>query len=344
MVEDRSVWKRLKQPHLWILDSTVFLTLAVIVLYTASKHEPWADEADTWLEVRDIPWFRLVFSELRYDGHLPLWHAIVWVPMHLFHVPYTYFVFIGGACAVAGLAVLVFLAPFPRPLRYIIGASFFFLYQYAVVARPYVLMPLLGFLAAHFYRQGLSRITAFAIAIALLIQDCSYAAVIGFAFSAFYAFQLAFRWRQISPDDRKRVLFAGAVVALSLIFAVVVLFPRSDSTLMAGAMAKTLQRHLQLVEEGLAGAFADSVFVAIPLLILAGIWAYQRRGLLLLLLGVGGTALEYGFVQGYGHHQGLITIAFVWLPCGRLGPPQSSLRAYRAGRCGSMRLCSWRLF
>ena len=176
-------------------DATVFVALAAIVMYTVSKHEPWADEAETWVEVRDVPWLRLVFSQLRYDGHLPLWHAIVWVPIHLFHMPYDYFVYIGGVCAVAGLAVLVFLAPFPRPLRYVIAASFFFLYQYAVVARPYVLMPLLGFLAAYFYRQGLPRVMAFAIATALLIQDSTYAAVIGFGLSAFYAWQIARRWK-----------------------------------------------------------------------------------------------------------------------------------------------------
>lgn len=110
---NRLAWKRLKQPYSWISDSTVFLTLGAIVLYTASKHEPWADEADTWLEVRDIPYLRLVFSELRYDGHLPLWHSIVWVPVNLFHMSYDYFVFVGSIFAIAGLAVLIFLAPFP---------------------------------------------------------------------------------------------------------------------------------------------------------------------------------------------------------------------------------------
>jgi hypothetical protein len=311
MIEYHAFWKQLRERHLWIVDGAVFLTLAALVLYTASKHEPWADEADTWLEVRDIPWFRLVFSELRYDGHLPLWHAVVWVPMHVLHMPYDYFVYIGSTCAIAGLAVLIFLAPFPRPLRYIIAASFFFLYQYAAVARPYVLVPLLGFLAAHFYRQGLSRITAFAIAIAILIQDSSYSTVIGCTFAAFYGFQLARCWKEILPGDRKRIFRAAALITMSVIFAVVVLIPRQDSSLVAGAIGKTLQRHVQLVGEGFVGAFADSAMVAIPLVLLAGVWAYQRSGLLLLIMSVGGTSLEYGFLQGYGHHQGLITIALV---------------------------------
>src|SRR5215475_6984607 len=132
-------WKLKSSRYLPLLDAAVTLALSALVLYTCARHEPWADEAETWVEVRDLSYFRLVFSELRYAGHLPLWHTIVWIPMHVFHLPYAYFVFIGGVCAILGLGVLLFLAPFPRPLRYLIAASFFFAYQYAVVARPYVL-------------------------------------------------------------------------------------------------------------------------------------------------------------------------------------------------------------
>ena len=312
MDEESRVWKQLKQPYSWILDATVFLCLATIVLYTISKHEPWADEADTWLEVRDIPFLRLLFSELRYDGHMPLWHSIVWIPMHLFHMPYAYFVFIGGVCAIAGLAVLIFLAPFPRILRYLIAASFFFIYQYAVIARPYVLMPVLGFLAAHFYRRGLSRIIAFSVCVALLVLDSSYAAVIGLGFAAFYGLQLALRWKEIAGTERKRIFAAFAIIAASFVFVVIILFPKSDSSLIAEAAHATFAHQLFLVGEGLSGAFTeDLVLVPALFLILSAIWGYQRRSLVLLLFTVGGTALEYGFLRGFGHHQGLITIGFV---------------------------------
>lgn len=172
-------------------------------------------------------------------------------------------------------------------------------------------MPLLCFLATHFYCQGFSCLTAFAVAIALLIQNSTYAAVIGSAFFVFYAFQLVFRWKQISSGDRKKFLLATAIVAFSLILAVIVLFPRSDSYLVARAISKPLQLKFQLAGEGLVGAFADCSWVAIALLILAGIWAYEFGGLLLLILSVGGSVFMYGFVQGDRHHQGLITIAFL---------------------------------
>lgn len=307
-----SAWRRTREGYARALDSTVFVCLAALVLYTVSKHEPWADEADTWLEVRDLHWLRLLFGELRYDGHLPLWHSVIWVGMHVFRVTYDHFVFIGGVCGITGLAILIFLAPFPRALRYIIAGSFFFAYQYAVIARPYVLMPLLGFLAAHFYRQGLARIYSFAIVTGLLIQDSSYAAVVGTGLAGFYAWQLAPRWNGLQPAERKRVWVAGAVIAASLVFGFIVLLPPSDSSLVSVAAHLSLSYRLDKFGEGITGAFAEgSAVAALPLLFLACLWSYIRRGWLLLVLIVGGTALEYGFLRGFGHHQGLITIAFV---------------------------------
>jgi hypothetical protein len=210
------------------------------------------------------------------------------------------------------LAVLIFLAPFPRALRYLIGGSFFFAYQYAVVARPYVLVPLLGLLAAFFYRRGLQRVYGFAVTVALLIQDSSYAAVIGTGFAAFYAWQLAWRWSELSPLDRKRLCWAAAVIVASIAFAFVLLYPPSDSSLISEAAHESLSHRLNRFGEGVTGAFADgSIAPALPVLILACLWSYVRRGWLLLILVVGGTACEYGFLRGFGHHQGLITVAFV---------------------------------
>jgi len=235
----------------------------------------------------------------------------MWPAIHFFHLPYAYLGYLGASLAIAGLAVLIFFAPFPRLLRYLIASSFFFVYQYAVIARPYVLMPLLGFGAAYFYRKGLSRIIPFSICIALLMQVSSYAAVIAIALAAASALQIASTWKEISAEGRRRVIAAGTLVAISFGMLIVVLFPNSDASLVAEAAHHTLEQHLQLVLEGLTGALADSGFIAIPLLFIAGLWAYERGGLLIMILSVGGAALVYGFLRGYPHHQGLITIAFV---------------------------------
>ena len=50
--------------------------------------------------------------------------------------------YIGVAFAIAGVAVLVFKAPFPWFIRWPLAFTYFLIYQYAVIARPYTLLPL----------------------------------------------------------------------------------------------------------------------------------------------------------------------------------------------------------
>ena len=66
-------------PAQWwrLLDTVVWLGLALVILLTVTRHEPWADEAQSWLLARDLGWFQLIFGELRYEGHPGLWHSIL---------------------------------------------------------------------------------------------------------------------------------------------------------------------------------------------------------------------------------------------------------------------------
>jgi len=118
--------------------------------FTLSYHERWADEAQAWLIARDLSLWRIFSYELRYEGSSGLWHLILWVAQRIFHAPYDALGAIGLAFATAGVAFLIFFPPFPRALRWLLVFSYFMVYQYAVIARPYTLLPLLCFLAAFF--------------------------------------------------------------------------------------------------------------------------------------------------------------------------------------------------
>ncbi len=302
---------RSRRRYYRVMDGSLLGIWAALVVYTVSKHEPWADEAQAWLIARDFSGSQLVFHELRYEGHPPVWFGVLSAAIHVFHLPYSSLGYIGAFCALLGIALLFFLAPFPGLIRYLIGFSFFFVYQYAVLARPYVLVPFLGFLAAHFYRKGQEKVIAFACTLAVLMQVSSYGAVIALSLALSYAINLLPRRHNLSSSEQKHVLISAFVVTISGLLLVILLYPPADSFLMAQANAKTFGQHLWIAVEGLNGAFADSVFVTVAILILAAIWAKQRAHLALLTLSIGGTAYEYGFLRGYSQHQGLITVAFV---------------------------------
>jgi len=313
-----------------LVDLSVLMSLACIILYTVSKHEPWADEAQSWLIARDLPYSRMIFSELRYEGHPALWYTILWPLSHVFKLPYEFLGYIGATFAIAGLAVLIFLAPFPRLVRYLIASSFFLAYQYAAVARSYNLLPLLAFLAAYLFRQGLSRVVGFAIALALLIQVSVHGALIGVVMLAFYGLRVFPQWSQLPSHNRRGIVTGALIAAISLVVLVLVVYPPADAKALADATESfSLTSHLALTAASLISAFSNSLLVGCLFLLVAFVWALQRKGLLLMLPSVVGTAAVYGFLRGTLHHIGLALIAFlvsIWI----IWPDQKKLCSFSA--------------
>src|SRR5271157_3733077 len=153
--EDRPFVEPLPSQVPWwrIADFGVLGLWIVTVAFTLRYHEKWADEAQAWLLARDLDLRTLWFHELRYEGSPGLWHTILWVAQRVFHARYDSIGYIGAVCALAGVAALLFLSPFPRPIRWLMALSYFFVYQYAVIARSYVLFPLFCLIAARQFRD-----------------------------------------------------------------------------------------------------------------------------------------------------------------------------------------------
>ena len=54
-----------------ILITIVFLAISLLIGY---NHEPWVDEAQSWVIARDASVYEIVWDIARYEGTFPLWH------------------------------------------------------------------------------------------------------------------------------------------------------------------------------------------------------------------------------------------------------------------------------
>lgn len=181
----RAMEKEPSQKDWWkVGDGVVLVAYASIVLWTIRYHEKWADEAQAWLIARDLDLRTIWFHELRYEGSPGLWHTILRIAQHVFHAKYDTLGYIGSLFAIAGAAVLLLYAPFPRFLRWSLAFTYVMVYPYAVIARPYTLLPLLAFSAAVFFKdvQRPERLTLVLILLAMLtIHGTILAACLGLA-------------------------------------------------------------------------------------------------------------------------------------------------------------------
>ena len=211
------------------LQGTLLAIYVLVLGITIPHHEPWADEAQAWLIARDNSVWQILRYRLHYEGWPGLWHVI----LHLYHVlggQYTSIDWLGGAFATVGIIVFLRWSPFPLLIRILLPFTFFLQYQYAVIARGYVLFPLLAFsLCVLFYKRRHSL--WFALAAGLLANLSLQGAVYSFFLVGLY---LVHRYRSpelpgVSASHRgRRLLLPAAVYAVFLAVSALTAVPAPD--------------------------------------------------------------------------------------------------------------------
>lgn len=281
--------------------------------FTLRYHEKWADEAQAWLIARDLGLRTIWFHELRYEGSPGLWHTILWIAQHVFHAPYGALGPIGLLFAAAGVAFLIFFAPFPRPLPWLLAFSYFMVYQYAVIARPYTLLPLLCFLAAYVFRdlQHPERMTMVLVLLSLLTL---HGTIIAGCLGLVYLADAIHAWPSLDGAVRRRYLICIAIMALTFLFIVAILRPTPDvaefaahADLPGAVKPKPIQKLFGI----LSGAFFDHPFPSMMFLALAGAWCFLRKRFLVFALPTAAMIALYVGIHGYAHHHGTAFVAVI---------------------------------
>lgn len=287
---------------------------AVLFLYAAfiacliPFHEPWADEAQAWLLARDLSPWQLVHTHLRYEGSPAIWHMLLWVLIRL-HVSYVAMHWMSGAIAVSAMYVLLFHSPFPRWLKFSLPFTVFYAYQYAVVARSYVLVPILLLAVAAVWKRNPIIV---ALLLGLLANVAAHGAAIAAGFGISYLIERYGRIRRGEAVGNTRH-FRIAVMVLLLLGTIAVLtaFPTPD-------VRNANPPHRDPVGSGLMALLfgmwepMELGIIGWPLMI----WGMSRRGALHLLAPALALLLFSAAVYVTYWHAGLMVVvmtAVLWI-------------------------------
>lgn len=196
---------------------------AAVVGYAIPFHEPWTDEAQAWQLARSLSLTQLFRTYIRYEGTPGLWHFLLWVMIRL-HISYAGLHWMCGAIAVGSASLLVLYSPFPRYLKLTLPFTFFLLFQYAIIARSYVLVPPLLFMTAMGWRK---RPVLVAVALGLMANTSLHAAAISGGLAIVYLIDwLMDRDKRIGR--RSDLLICGLILACSYGFALWTAWPSGD--------------------------------------------------------------------------------------------------------------------
>jgi hypothetical protein len=212
-----------------IAELITFCMYAGLLAWAIPYHEPWADEAQAWQIARTLS-FRQILPALSFEGHPGLWYLVLRLLSRL-HVSYAGMHWIAAAVASAGVAVLLIASPFPRFIKLLLPFTFYLSFQYAIVARGYVMVPLLLFLCAYFWPRRLEKPLAIAWCLGLLANVVLHAAVISGGMAIVYLIDLWLARRSYDLRSNWRKLSAAAAL-LFLLYGIAIwtAFPAKDAS------------------------------------------------------------------------------------------------------------------
>jgi hypothetical protein len=147
----------------------------VLLVYLAATalavrwHEPFRDEAQKWLIARDAPGLLALLRLVPYEGSPALWPLLL-RPLARLGAPYAAMSWLNWACMAGAAALLWLRAPLPRAVRLLALFSYFFLYDFAAIARNYALFTLLAFGAAALHGTRRERPVRYALVLVLLMN------------------------------------------------------------------------------------------------------------------------------------------------------------------------------
>ena len=156
---DRSPGTSLPPPPNWLTAAGLpwpwagLIALAVTAqLALIWNHVPWADELQATALARESHTLADWYWNFRYEGHPPLWHLLLKIPLAFTDDP-TALKIVQSVLVLCSAALLHLRAPFSPGVKFLLSLNYFLFFEYGVIARNYSLTVLFFFGAIAFRRQ-----------------------------------------------------------------------------------------------------------------------------------------------------------------------------------------------
>lgn len=176
------------------LPKRVFAVLFILFLLCQGSvsyfHEPWLDEAQGWLIARDASYYDMIFVIPHYEGHPCIWTLLLSIPAKL-GAPYELSLkLIMLAISAAYAWLIMFKSPFHPLIRALLPFTYFFFYQYGIIARPYGLMALGFLLAAMTFGKRDEKPFAYVLSLMLICAFSAFGIVLAGGLAAVWCFRI----------------------------------------------------------------------------------------------------------------------------------------------------------
>jgi hypothetical protein len=311
-----------------LAEYCAFAVFAVLTAFTAYYHEPWADEANSWLLGRDASLWKLWIHLMHYEGTPAVWQTLLHVLIRL-RFPYAGLNFFTGLLGCGAAWMFMRRAPFPTAIRLAMPFTFYLFYQYSVVARSYCLLPLLLFISAWLYRIPGRKPALLTCLLCLMAGVSVHGMMISGAIWISYQWEA---WKTTGPSERKKLVWCGIAYAVVVLLLAWSAFPAKD-THFASEKDTSLAHLLDSCGETLGNAFTGEWISSLAVVGLCVPFLWKGRGLLMFGIASVGLLLFNAYVYANVWHEGMLFLAWIfamWISGERDRPRGMALTAITA--------------
>ena len=199
----------------------VFILFAVLALVCGANHEPWSDEAQSWIIARDASVGEIVWDISRYEGTFPLWFLTIKLFINL-GLQYEYFFIIPIIISCIGLLVFLKGVEAPKFVKVLLPFTYYVLYQYTIIARSYSFLFLALSLWAIYYKERMNKKFAYVLTLIFISTISMHGMVISGMLGILYIIEL------IKEKKTKQSLLSIICLVLAWGVEIIILIPRAD--------------------------------------------------------------------------------------------------------------------
>jgi len=317
-------------------DLLLALPFLILLYVQLAHHVMWRDELNALAIAWASPTISSLFWHIHREGHPWLWYMILWIPSR-FTQSVLVLKVVQGIVSTAIILFVALRSPFRAWEKALVLASYFFVFEYTILARMYGVM-LLIFVVYLWWRttRPESPIVS-AVLLGLMASVDTIGIILSFALLLEYAYA-AFAQRSSAPFfPRKVAIYALAVYAAITLFAVWSAKPAADVSWRTTGrpfkdakswshLYKALQNYTILpffsVQSPHSHFFwnpdlhLSRLAYTAPMLLILGMIYFSFRGRTNLLLMIGfmilaGTAFGHLIYAGYERHFGAVFLTFL---------------------------------
>ncbi len=198
----------------------LFLYIAIVSV-VSYNHEVWRDEVDPWLLARDVDLPGL-FRYSRNSGHPALWHIIL-IPFAKLGFPNFTLSIVHLSFAISTAYLFLFHSTLKKYLVVLLIFGYYFLFEYAIIARNYAVSIFLLFLIATLYSKRFEKPILFAF-LFFLLENCNiYMTIVASGIGLIYLIEIVEQ-----KNFKPRILLGLAIMIIGAIACMLQLIPTDE--------------------------------------------------------------------------------------------------------------------